>query len=616
MSSIILHILPPDVYALVNHQEATKDIWDRVKLLMKGTELSYQELSPQPFISPLVTLQSQAKFPQLDSGLVVPTFQQGEDPIDCINKSMTFLSAMASRGNYAAGQPKIVKSYNCLGERHMAKHCTQPKRPRSSTWFKKKLMLAEAQEADFLSDIPYSDTYLNDMINQDDEVPEFMIKFLKMIQVRLNETVRNIRTDNGTKFVNQTLKAYYEEVRISHQTSVACTPQQNGVVKRLNYHPIDNVIDDPSRPVSTRHQLQDEALFCYFDAFLSSVEPKSYKEALTESYWIEAMQEELNEFEHLEVKLDELGGVLKNKACLVARGYRHEEGIEFEESFAPVSQLKAVCIFIAFAAHMNMVVYQTDMKTAFLNGILREEKFSKGIVDPILFIRREGKDILLVQIYVDDIIFASTKPDLCESFSKIMCSKFKMSMMVKLSFFLGLHISKSPRGIILNQSKYSLESLKKYGMETCNPMDTLMVEKSKLDEDPQGKAVDLTRYHGMIGTLMYLTSSRPDLYSKDSCIALTAFADADHAGCQDTRKSTSGSMQLLDDRLVSWSSKKQKSTAISSTKAKCIALSGCCAQILWMRSQLTDYGLVFNKIPLYCNNKSAIALCCNNVQHS
>ncbi|GKC45173.1 hypothetical protein Tco_1062895 [Tanacetum coccineum] len=158
----------------------------------------------------------------------------------------------------------------------------------------------------------------------------------------------------------------------------------------------------------------------------------------------------------------------------------------------------------------------------------------------------------------------------------------------------------------------------------------------------------------MIGSLMYLTASRPDLvfvvclcaryqenptekhlhavkqifrylrgtinmglwYSKDSCIALTAFANADHAGCQDTRRSTSESMQLLGDRLVSWSSKKQKSIAISSTDVEYIALSGCCTQILWMRSQLTDYGLGFNKIPLYCDNKSAIALCCNNVQHS
>ncbi|GJU17123.1 retrovirus-related pol polyprotein from transposon TNT 1-94 [Tanacetum coccineum] len=299
----------------------------------------------------------------------------------------------------------------------------------------------------------------------------------------------------------------------------------------------------------------------------------SYKDALTESCWIEAMYEELNEFKRLEVWE------------LVPRSFSSErlssgKGIDFEESFAPVARLEAIRIFIAFATHMNMVVYQMDVKTAFLNGILHEEvyvsqpdgfvdpenpnhvyklkkvlyglkqaprawydllssfllsqKFTKGTIDPTLFVRREGKYILLVQIYVDDIIFASTKPDLCEMFSKIMCSKFKMSMMGKLSFFL---------------------------------VDTPMVEKSKLDEDPQGKAVDPTCYCGMIDTLMYLTASRPDL---DSCIALTAFEDADHAGCQDTRKSTSGSMQLLGDRLI----------------------------------------------PLYYDNKSAIALCCNNVQHS
>ncbi|GJW69167.1 hypothetical protein Tco_0123591 [Tanacetum coccineum] len=112
------------------------------------------------------------------------------------------------------------------------------------------------------------------------------------------------------------------------------------------------------------------------------------------------------------------------------------------------------------------------------------------------------------------------------------------------------------------------------------------------------------------------TVNRGLWYPKDSSIALTAFADADHAGCQDTRRSTSGSMQFLGDRLVSWSSKRQKSAAISSTEAEYIAMSGCCAQILWMRSQLTDYGLGFNKIPMYCDNKSAIALSCNNVQHS
>ncbi|GJZ78906.1 hypothetical protein Tco_0643743, partial [Tanacetum coccineum] len=217
-----------------------------------------------------------------------------------------------------------------------------------------------------------------------------------------------------------------------------------------------------------------------------------------------------------------------------------------------------------------------------------------------------------------------------------------------------LQVSQNPRGIFINQSKYALEILKKYGHDSSASVDTPMVEKMKLDEDKHGKLVGPIRFCGMVGSLMYLSASRPDIifvvcmcaryqakptekhlhaikqifrylkgtihmglwYPKDSSFALRAFADADYAGCQDTRRSTSGSAQFLGDRLVSWSSKKQKSTAISTTKAEYIALSGCCAQILWMRSQLSNYSFTFNKIPLYYDNQSAIALCCNNVQHS
>ncbi|GJW42549.1 retrovirus-related pol polyprotein from transposon TNT 1-94 [Tanacetum coccineum] len=309
------------------------------------------------------------------------------------------------------------------------------------------------------------------------------------------------------------------------------------------------------------------------------------------------------------VKTDKFGGVLKNKARLVAQGFRQEEGIDFEESFAPVARIEAIHIFVANAAHKNMTMYQIDVKMAVLNGELKEEvylsqlegfvdqdnpshvyklkkalyglkqaprawydmlsnflisqHFTKGSVDPTLFTRKAGNELLL------------------------MTTKFKMSMMGKMSLFLGLQISQSSR-------------------------DTPMVEKSKLDEDLHGKQVDATLYRGMIGSLMYLTSSRLDLiyvvclcaryqakptekhlqavkrifqylkgtinmglwYSKDTEMSLTAYADVDHARCQDTRRSTSGSAQFL------------------------------------------DYGFQFNKIPLYCDNKSAIALCCNNVQHS
>ncbi|GJR99532.1 retrovirus-related pol polyprotein from transposon TNT 1-94 [Tanacetum coccineum] len=370
------------------------------------------------------------------------------------------------------------------------------------------------------------------------------------------------------------------------------------------------------------------------------------------------------------VKKDECGGVLKNKARLVAKGYRQQEEIDFKESFAPVSRIESICIFIANAATKNMTIYQMHVKTAFLNrelcevvyvsqpeGFVDPDKpnhFSKGAFDPIVFTRKASNDILLVQIYVVDIIFASTNPAMCDEFAKIMTSKFKISMMGQMTFFLGLKISQSPRGIFINQSNYALEIIKKYGMLSSDPIDTLMVNKSKLDKDLQGKLVNPIHYRGMIGSLMYITSNRPDLvfvvfmyaryqakptekhlnavkrifpylkgtidmglwYSKDSCITLTAYADAEHARCQDTRQSTSGSAQVLGDKLFSWSSKKQKSIAIPSTKVEYVALSGCCAQILWMRSQLIDYRLKFNKIPLYCDNKSAITLGCNNVQHS
>ncbi|GKD18811.1 retrovirus-related pol polyprotein from transposon TNT 1-94, partial [Tanacetum coccineum] len=145
-------------------------------------------------------------------------------------------------------------------------------------------------------------------------------------------------------------------------------PYLEHVTKWTKDHPLDNIISELERPVSTILQLYEQALIFYYDAFLSSIEPNTYKDALTQSCWIEAMQEELNEFEHLEVW--EL-----NKARLVTHGYRQEEGIDVEESFAPVARLDVIRIFLAYATHMNMVVYQMDVKTAFLNGILREEVY-------------------------------------------------------------------------------------------------------------------------------------------------------------------------------------------------------------------------------------------------
>nr|GEX39823.1 hypothetical protein [Tanacetum cinerariifolium] len=269
------------------------------------------------------------------------------------------------------------------------------------------------------------------------------------------------------------------------------------------------------------------------------------------------------------VKLDEYGDGQKNKAQLVAKGYRQEEGIDFEKSFAPISRIEAIRIFIANTVSKNMTIYQMDVKATFLNGELKEEVYvsqPEGFVDPdhLTHVYRLKKALYGLK----------QAPQAC------------------------------PGGIFINQSKFALKIVKKFGMDSCDPVDTPMVDRLKLNEDPLGIPVDQTRFRSM-GLW----------YPKDTAMALTAYADADHAGCQDTRRSTSGSAYFLGDKLVSCSSKKQKSTVISTTEAEYISMSGCCAQILWMRSQLTDYSFVFNKIPLYYDNHSAIALCCNNVQH-
>ncbi|GKE08170.1 retrovirus-related pol polyprotein from transposon TNT 1-94 [Tanacetum coccineum] len=435
------------------------------------------------------------------------------------------------------------------------------------------------------------------------------------------------------------LETVYEESSSSDVIPTTMHPNapiSEHLSKWTKDHPLQNIIGDLSRPVSIRLQLHEQALFCYYDAFLTSVEPKTYKDALTKHAGLRQYK-----------KICMNSNVLKYGNSLVARGYRQEEGIGFEESFAPVARLEAVRIFIAFAAHMNMIFYQMDVKTEFLNGILRKEVYISqpdGFMDPDNpnHVYRLKKALYGLKqaprawyVYCHRFCYPKDSPKArlilhCSSTKKAKISSWYKSMLTIYFLLLLLlnYISQSPRGIFLNQSKYALESLKKYRIESCDPMDTPMdtpmVEKSKLDEDTQGKAVDPTHYCGMVGTLMYLTSSRPDLVYvvcmcaryQDSAIALTAFTNADHAGCQDTRRSTSGSMQLLGDRLVSWSSKRQKSIAISSTEAEYIALSGYCAQVLWIRSQLTNYGHGFNKIPMYCDNKRVIALCCNNVQHS
>nr|GEU79531.1 retrovirus-related Pol polyprotein from transposon TNT 1-94 [Tanacetum cinerariifolium] len=369
-------------------------------------------------------------------------------------------------------------------------------------------------------------------------------------------------------------------------------------------------------------------------------------------------------------KRDQENTVIRNKSHLVAKGYAQKEGVDFEESFAPVTRLEAVRFFIAYVAHKSFTVYQMDVKTAFLYGPLKEEVyvnqpdgfvdpyhpdkvyrlkkalyglkqapkawydelsnflvskgFFKGYIDPTLFITKHRGDILLVQNYVDDIIFCSTNPNLSKQFEKLMHNKFEMSMMGELKFFLGIQIHKSPCGIFINQAKYAQELLIKHGMTSCDSVGTPMATKH-LDADLSGTSIDQTKYHSMkhltvVKRIFWYLKDTIHMglwYPKDTGFELTSFLDSDHAGCLDSRKSTSGGIQFLGgDKLVSWSSKKQDCTLMSFAKAEYVSLSTCCAQVLWMRTQPTDYGFHFDKIHMYCDSKTAIAISCNPVQHS
>ncbi|KAK6158884.1 hypothetical protein DH2020_006198 [Rehmannia glutinosa] len=226
-----------------------------------------------------------------------------------------------------------------------------------------------------------------------------------------------------------------------------------------------------------------------FTCFISQIEPKDVSQALEDTHWIQAMQKELNQFE-------------RNKVWeLVQR---------------PIARLEAIRMFFAYAAHKNFTVYQIDKQAIrawydTLSRILMDNGFTKCKVDRTLFRIQDGESILLVQIYVNDIIFGSTNKDLCDKFSNLMQGKFEMSMMGELIFFLGLQVKKLKDGTFISQTKYTRDLMKKFGMEEKSSVKIPMNTSVKMDIDVDGKANDQTRYRALIGSLLYLTASRPDI---------------------------------------------------------------------------------------------------------
>ncbi|GJS74915.1 putative ribonuclease H-like domain-containing protein [Tanacetum coccineum] len=330
------------------------------------------------------------------------------------------------------------------------------------------------------------------------------------------------------------------------------------------------------------------------------------------------------------------------------KGYRQEEGVDYDEVFAPMARIEAIRLFLAFASYMDFTVYQMDVKSAFLYGNIDEEVyvsqppaprawhetlstyllengFKRRTIDKTLFIKKIKNDIILVQVYVDDIIFGSTKESLSTEFEQLMHKRFQMSSIGELTFFLGLQIASTP-------------------LETHKP----------LSKDTAGTDVDVHLYRFMIGSLMYLTSSRPDImfamcacsrfqvqpkashmhavkrifrylkgqpnlglwYPKNSPMDLIAYSDSDYASASLDRKSTTGGCQFLGCRLISWQCKKQIIVVNSTTEAEYITTSNCRRQVLWLQNQLLDYEYNFIKIKIHVDNESTICVVKNPVYHS
>ncbi|GJU01620.1 putative ribonuclease H-like domain-containing protein [Tanacetum coccineum] len=307
---------------------------------------------------------------------------------------------------------------------------------------------------------------------------------------------------------------------------------------------------------------------------LKEHEPKKVIQALKDPSWIEAMQDELLQFKLQKVwtlvdlpngkraigtkwvyrnKKDERGIVIKNKARLVAQGYTQEEGIDYDEVFAPVARIEAIRLFLAYASFKDFVVYQMDVKSAFL---------------------------------YDDIIFGSTKKKLCTEFEKMMHKKFQMSSMGELTFFLGVQVKQKEDGIFISQDKYVTDILKKFGFSDVKTANTPMETHKPLLKDADGEDVDEHMYRSMITSLMYLTSSRPDNYFcfNDSPFDLVAYTVSDYAGASLDRKSTTGGCQFLRCRLISWQCKKHTVVANSTTEAEYVAASSCRGQVLWIQN--------------------------------
>ncbi|GKB68945.1 putative ribonuclease H-like domain-containing protein [Tanacetum coccineum] len=432
---------------------------------------------------------------------------------------------------------------------------------------------------------------------------------------------------------------------------------------------------------------------CLLACFLSQEEPKNISQSLQDESWVEAMQEELLQFKLQKVwilvdlpsgkkaigtkwvfknKRDERSIVVKNKARLVAQGFRQEEGIDYDEVFAPVARIEAIRLFLAFASYMGFTVYQMDVKSAFLYGTIEEEVYvhqPPGFVDPahpnkvykvikalygLHQAPRAWYETLSSFLMENGFRRGTIDKTLFIKKNKSDIIRFQMSSMGELTFFLGLQVKQQPDGIFISQDKYVADILKKFDFWSIRTASTPIKSNKPVVKDEDGEDVDIHVYRSMIGSLMYLTASRPDImfdvcacarfqvtpkvshlnaakrifrylkhqpklglwYPRDSPFELEAFSNNDYGGASLDKKSTTGGCQFLGRRLISWQCKKQTIMANSTTEAEYVAVANCYGQVLWIQNQMMDYGFNFMNTKIHIDNKSTISVIKNHVAHS
>ncbi|GJZ99716.1 putative ribonuclease H-like domain-containing protein, partial [Tanacetum coccineum] len=325
----------------------------------------------------------------------------------------------------------------------------------------------------------------------------------------------------------------------------------------------------------------------------------------------------------LQKQKEERGIVIRNKARLL------HKVIDKKKEFI----MKKYLLLVARIEQIRLFIRPMLLLWVFLQRL-----------DQTLFIKKQKGDILLVHVYVDDIIFGSTNKELCTGFEKLMKDKFQMSSMRELTFFLGLQVHQKEDGIFISQDKYVAEILKKFNYTDVKSASTLVDLEKPLVKDGDADDVDVHLYRSMIGSLMYLTASRPDImfvvcacarfqvtpktshllavkrifrylkgkptlglwYSRDSPFELVAYTNSDYAGATQDRKSTTRGCQFLGNMLISWQCKKQTVVATSTTEAEYVAGASCCGQVLWIQNQLLDYGYNFINTVINIDNNNLL----------